>query len=94
MTEILYEIENQKLTAHELDVLAFIAGDCEGVFQCDDVDYTLRETLDMLVLSGFVIREMENGCWINTWSVTDEMLKSLEPYVSSIMLTVSSIGEA
>ena len=94
MTEILYEIENQKLTAHELDVLAFIAGDCEGIFQCDDVDVTLRETLDVLVLSGFVTREMENDHWINTWSVTDEALKTLEPYVASIMLAISSIGEA
>ena len=94
MTEILYEIENQKLTIHELDVLAFIAGDCEGVFQSDEVDETFKETLDMLVLSGFVTREMENGLWIDTWSITDDVLLLLEPYVSSIMIVVSSIGEA
>ncbi len=53
--EHLIEIDNTKLTALEIQILAYVAGECEGVWSAEDdedID-SLRESLDQLVLSRF-----------------------------------------
>lgn len=93
--ESLYDINGEKLTALELQVLAHITLDCEGVFECDvDDDHDIRSLLDTLVLSGFIVRGSEGDNWVNRWTVTDDVFEELDPYVDVINHTLDSIAEA
>lgn len=92
--EIFYDINGEKLTALELQVLAYVAGDCEGTLECDDDDPGMRSCLDTLVLSGFLVRGSEGDNWVNRWTVSDDVFEELDPYVDVINYTLDSIGEA
>lgn len=92
--EILYDISGEKLTALELQVLAYVAGECEGTLECCDDDPGMRSCLDTLVLSGFLVRGSEGDNWVDEWIVPDDVFEELGPYVDAIHCTLDSIAEA
>ena len=94
--EQLIEINKSKLTALELQLLAYVAGECAGVLTTGEgVEVeTLREPLDQLVLSGFLERDCDHSGWMNTWRVPKDMWPVLEPHIDMIHSVIDGIAEA
>ena len=96
--EYLIEIEGSKLTVLELQLLSYIAGECEGVWAAEEEENEdiecLRESLDQLVLSGFLERESDIAGWMNRWRVPDSAWEVIDPHVDMINYVVDVIGEA
>lgn len=93
--ETLYNIEGAKLTALELNILAYVAGDECGVWEPDeDESVAVREQLDHLVLEGFLERDRDHAGWLNVWRVPDDVWTILEPNVSTIHCVIDGIAEA
>lgn len=94
--EQLIKINKSKLTALEVQLLAHVAGECAGVWTLeeDTEAETLRESLDQLVLSGFLERDRDHSGWVNTWRVPEDMWPVLEPYIDMIHSVIDGIAEA
>jgi hypothetical protein len=93
--EALYSIEGAKLTALELNLLAYVAGDECGVWEADeDEAQEVREQLDHLVLEGFLERDCDHGGWLNVWRVPDDVWSIIKPNVETIHYVIDSIAEA
>jgi len=93
--ETLYNIEGAKLTALELNLLAYVAGDECGVWEPDeDEAVDVRDQLDHLVLEGFLERDCDHAGWLNVWRVPHDAWHVLEPHVDTIHCVINNIAEA
>lgn len=93
--ESLYNIEGAKLTALELNLLAYVAGDECGVWEPDEDEIGgVREQLDHLVLEGLLERDRDHAGWLNVWRVPDDVWTILKPNVDTIHYVIDSIAEA
>ena len=93
--ETLYDIEGAKLTALELNLLAYVVGDECGVWEPnEDEAIGVREQLDHLVLEGFLERDRDQAGWLNVWRVPDNAWLILKPNVDTIHYVIDNIAEA
>ena len=94
-TEHLLDIEGAKLTALELQILAYVAGECSGILKIDEGEnsYGFRESLDQLVLAGFLERDQDISEWLDTWRVPDDMWEVIGPHTDMINAVIDTIGE-
>ena len=90
------EIDNEKLSPVELQVLAHIACECAGVWTAGEAEDTdsLREVLDQLVLSGFLERDHDLSGWLNTWRVPDDAWDVLDLHIDMMNYVIDMVGEA
>jgi len=94
--EHLIEIDNALHTALELQVLAHIAGEHEGVWTISEEQDVegIRNPLDLLVLSGLLERDCDDTGWLNTWRVPNDVWEVLDQYTDVINAVIDTIGEA
>ena len=93
--ESLYNIEGAKLTALELNLLAYVAGDECGVWEPDiDTVVEVREQLDHLVLEGLLERDRDHAGWLNVWRVPNDVWAIIKPNVDIIHKVINNIAEA